>query len=154
MALGLMAAWDSGAAVYAQNVNDEVTVNDPVLRRILLEAVGKQVTDPLTRADVGSITSLRILRTSITNLDLSTLGLTSLTELSISFNNSLTSLDLSDLTSLTKLTIWVNDSLPSLDLSDLTSLTELTITGNDSLTSLDLSDLTSLTRLFIVVIVV
>ena len=150
MALGLMAAWDSGAAVYAQNVDDEVTVNDPVLRRILLRAVGKQVTDPLTRADVGSITRLNISHTSITNLDLSTLGLTSLTELNIEDNDSLPSLDLSDLTSLTRLSIRNNDALTSLDLSDLTSLTELNIDFNDSLTSLDLSDLTSLTELTMV----
>ena len=84
---------------------------------------------------------------SLTSLDLS--DLTSLTELNIGGNNSLPSLDLSDLTSLTELSITFNSSLTSLDLSDLPSLTELNIWRNDSLTSLDLSDLPSLTRLTI-----
>jgi uncharacterized repeat protein (TIGR01451 family) len=84
-------------------------------------------------------------KTDVSNLDLS--KNTSLTSLNIELNYRLISLDLSKNIALTHLNCLYNDKLTSLDLSKNHALINLNCNGNKNLTSLEVSDNINLTYL-------
>ena len=97
------------------------------------DALGKDAGDPITRAEMGALTSLSA-RGTLTGADqgiTDTTGLqyaTGLTTLDLSHNN-IETIDLSALTGLTRLNLTHN-SLADLTVTDLTNLKELHISSN------------------------
>ena len=145
-----------------------VNIPDPNLRAKIEDALGKASGDPISAAEMATLTSLTAQDASISNLtgletatnlttlklgdnavsDISALGgLTNLTELQL-WDNQISNISiLASLTNLTKLYIWGNSISDISALAGLTSLTYLKISENTISNISILSRLTNLTEL-------
>ena len=123
-----------------------VNIPDPNLRTKIETTLGKTSGDPISAAEMATLTSLTAQDARITNLT----GLetaTNLTTLKLG-NNTISNISaLSGLTSLTELHLWDNQLSNISALSGLTNLIKLYLWGNNISDISHLSGLTSLTQL-------
>ena len=123
-----------------------INIPDANLRAKIESALGKTSGDPITAAEMATLTSLTAQDARITNVT----GLetaTNLTTLKLG-NNTISNISaLSGLTNLTELQLWDNQISNLSNLSGLTNLTTLFLWGNNISNISHLAGLTSLTRL-------
>ena len=123
-----------------------INIPDANLRAKIESALGKTSGDPITAAEMATLTSLTAQDARITNVA----GLetaTNLTTLKLG-NNTISNISaLSGLTNLTELQLWDNQISNLSNLSGLTNLTTLFLWGNNISNISHLAGLTSLTRL-------
>ena len=136
-------SWVDYAGVFEPIAIDETNFPDPKFRAYLLtQDFGKDAV--LTEDEMLAVTELNVSGRGIKDMK----GIehfTALTTLNCSWNNNLTTLDISKNTALKALDCWGNN-LQSLDVSKNTALTRLDCSHN-SLSSLDVSKNTALTDL-------
>ena len=123
-----------------------INIPDANLRAKIESALGKTSGDPITAAEMATLTSLTAQDARITNVT----GLETATNLTtLKFgNNTISNISaLSGLTNLTELQLWDNQISNLSNLSGLTNLTTLFLWGNNISNISHLSGLTSLTQL-------
>ena len=123
-----------------------VNISDPNLRAKIEDALGKASGDPISAAEMATLTSLTAQDASISNLT----GLetaTNLTTLKLGDNSVSDISALGGLTNLTELQLWDNQISNISILASLTNLTKLYIWGNSISDISALAGLTSLTYL-------
>ena len=148
-----------------------VEIPDPNLRAVISDSLNKARGEPITRADMATLTSFRARERNINNLtglefatnleslrldfnqqlsDITALaGLTKLTELYLGSNPISDITALSRLTKLERLWLYTNQISDITALSGLTNLIELRLSGNQLSDIAALSGLTNLTQLYL-----
>ena len=126
-----------------------VDIPDPGLRAAIAEALDKAPGDPITRAEMGTLTQLRAIFDEVADLRGLEFAI-NLQLLDLSFNRISGISPLSGLTKLTRLFLWGNNISDISPLTGLTNLTSLYLSGNNNISDISpLSGLTSLTALYI-----